>query len=159
MAKENINIIFPTTDITMEIILSSAEDFEANMLSALPSYRSYSLVTNKISLIKLASRIGLVVPESLVIKNKEEILESSENIKFPVIVKPMCSRLYCNGRFVTTSVSYVESREQLLHLYDEKDYLKQPFIIQNIIKGYGAGIFTLFNHGELVAHFSHKRLR
>lgn len=159
IVDEDIDLVLPMTDVTMEIILANYTEFDKRLLKALPRYSSYSQVTNKINLLKLAETIGMQIPKSIIIKNKKALVQAMKGIIFPVIVKPARSKLYYNGGFLATSVSYVESKEQLLQLYEQKEYLKKPFIIQKIIQGQGAGIFAVFKQGKPLAFFCHERLR
>ena len=156
---ESIDLIFPMTDISMELILANSSRFRKNMLHALPSYSSYMVLTDKINLLKLASKLNLLIPESIFIENKRDLLNAINTINFPVIIKPARSRLFYEGKYLATSVSYAESEDQLLNIYERTNYLKKPFIIQKIVSGHGAGLFTLFNHGRPVVYFCHKRLR
>lgn len=159
ITDEQIDLVLPMTDVTMEIILANHTEFDKRLLKALPRYSSYSQVSNKIDLLKLAETIGIQIPESIVIRNKKALIEVVKDIIFPIIVKPARSKLFYNGGFLATSVSYVESKEQLLQLYEQKEYLKKPFIIQKIIHGQGAGIFAVFKQGKPLAFFCHERLR
>lgn len=157
--RHDIQLIFPMTDIAIDIILSHAISFEHSLLRALPSYESYSLVTDKTALIKLASTIGVPIPESVVIENKKQLLAALKHITFPIVIKPIRSRLFSKGRYTGTAVQYANSKEMLLSLYETNEYLRHPFILQRLINGHGVGAFTLCDHGKPIAYFSHKRLR
>jgi hypothetical protein len=128
IAAESIDLVLPMTDITMENVLAAADEFSPSLLRALPSYRSYALLTDKINMLQLASGLGVPIPEFSIIKSKDELVHAAENIQYPVIVKPMRSKLLQEGRFVSTSVQFAETREKLLSLYENNEYLKEPFM-------------------------------
>jgi predicted ATP-grasp superfamily ATP-dependent carboligase len=56
-------------------------------------------------------------------------------------------------------VHYVASEPELLQLYQQKSYLRYPSLVQERVVGAGMGLFGLFNHGELLTTFGHRRLR
>jgi predicted ATP-grasp superfamily ATP-dependent carboligase len=75
------------------------------------------------------------------------------------VIKPSRSRLYLDGGWRRTSVSRVQSKEELIELIQGKPELQQPFMIQREIQGEGCGIFALCEQGEPKVLFAHRRLR
>jgi predicted ATP-grasp superfamily ATP-dependent carboligase len=76
-----------------------------------------------------------------------------------VVVKPGCSLVKDGRRWTKTSVCYAESPEELLRLYRERPYLRQPSLIQRRVIGEGQGLFVLMQEGTPLGMFAHRRLR
>jgi hypothetical protein len=61
---------------------------------------------------------------------------------------------------VSGRVHYAGSPRELRTLYRDHEYLAaHPSLIQQRITGAGIGVFVLFDRGQLVADFAHRRLR
>src|SRR5262245_22099908 len=57
-------------------------------------------------------------------------------------------------------VFYVAGQQELLSTVKENPELhQQPFLMQELIRGTGAGVFTLYHEGRPVVFFGHRRLR
>jgi predicted ATP-grasp superfamily ATP-dependent carboligase len=83
-----------------------------------------------------------------------------KSLKFPLVLKPFRSRIETNEGWLSTSVSYAYSKEELEKIIWEKPYFRDyPFLIQEYIEGEGQGVSALYNQGKLVTFFAHRRLR
>jgi predicted ATP-grasp superfamily ATP-dependent carboligase len=61
---------------------------------------------------------------------------------------------------MAAGVHYAASEAELRRLYEQTEYLASyPSLIQQRIVGAGVGLFGLFDHGELLTAFAHRRLR
>ena len=83
-----------------------------------------------------------------------------DGVQYPAVVKPSRSRFLTDDRWVAASVRYAHSKDELWRLYRDTEYLASyPSLIQERVVGPGVGVFLLFDHGEPVADFAHRRLR
>lgn len=155
----HIDLLLPVSDVAIDNILGSEKTFSPHLLKALPTYNAYSAVSNKINLLRLAADIGIQIPEGTTVLNEHGFYENIDRIRYPVVVKPGKSRMLINGNYVATSVRYAASKDALVHLYRTTHYLKEPFLLQQIVCGPGFGLFSLFDNGNPVAFFSHMRIR
>jgi predicted ATP-grasp superfamily ATP-dependent carboligase len=108
----------------------------------------------KDALQRLAASLGVPTPETIVPKNLDEVRAFVREFGDPVVVKRLSSS---SGR----GLSYT-SREELLAA-DGPAALRGlrfgEFLVQEHVGGASYGVSMLFNHGELRAKFTHKRLR
>lgn len=124
-------------------------------LAVLPAMTAIDTCFDKYATMMLADRIGVPRPKSEVIKNLEDL--HSSTISYPSVIKPACE-------FEAKGVTYA---------YDEKQRTDQVsrwlavmpasahhgVLVQEYIKGSGAGFFALFDHGTPLRVFMHRRLR
>ncbi len=152
-------VLLPMTDVAVELISSRSQDFQANLAIPIPSLKQYRQLSNKYGLTYWAKMNGVPVPESLFLQDGvvEKVLD--QITRWPVIVKPGASLISRNGLWGKTSVHVAGNTDELLHLYEEHWYLKQPSLIQQRIVGEGQGVFGLFSQGQPMALFAHRRLR
>jgi predicted ATP-grasp superfamily ATP-dependent carboligase len=127
---------------------------------AVPSLQAFELVTNKACLIEHAARSGVPVPQTHVVDGQAQLRDVIERVSYPAVVKPIRSRIETGAGWILGVAHYASTRDDLEHLFDAHEYLRShPSLIQERIVGPGVGMFALFDHGELVAEFSHRRLR
>lgn len=154
-----VDILFPMTDATTELVLKHRQEFP-NMEIPFPELSAYEAVTDKSSLFKTARNAGVPVPGTLYFEDADSVNHVSDEIDFPVVIKPFRSRIFNNGGIEITSVKYARSLEELGRTIKKHSWLQNhPFMLQQYIRGHGQGIFILCDRGKLVAGFAHKRLR
>jgi predicted ATP-grasp superfamily ATP-dependent carboligase len=125
-----------------------------------PSLDVFDLVTDKARLLDYARRCGVPVPRTRVVDGTAQLKDVIDSVSFPAVVKPIRSRISTDRGWVLGSAHYAHSRDELEHLFATVGYLSSsPSLIQERIVGRGVGMFALFDRGELVAEFSHRRLR
>lgn len=154
-----IDIIFPMTDATTELVLKNRHEFPDTIIP-FPDFSAYEAVTNKFKLFQTAQNAGIPVPKTLYFDNADAIGYEDTEFSFPAVIKPIQSRILKNGRFEITSVKYAHTFEELDQTIKKHSWLQNhPFMIQQYIEGHGQGIFILCDKGKLIAGFAHKRLR
>ena len=73
------------------------------------------------------------VPVTYFIKNTKDV--SGISLNFPLVIKPFRSRIPFNGKWIGTSVKYVNSLAELEATISKTEYLSGfPFLIQEYIK-------------------------
>jgi len=108
----------------------------------------------KDALTDLAASLGVPTPETIVPKDLADVRAFAREIGDPVVVKRLCSS---SGRGV-----FYTTREKLLADDGASALRGLPFgkfLLQRYVGGTGCGVSMLFNHGQLRAKFTHKRLR
>ncbi len=158
--RERIDVMLPVTDVTTHAVCAHRAQLSCYTRLAVPSLPAFELVTDKASLMGHAARCGVPVPQTHVVEGRAGLRNVLARVSYPAVVKPIRSRIETGTGWVLGSAHYAESREQLEHLFDAHAYLaSHPVLIQERIVGPGIGMFALFDHGKLVAEFSHRRLR
>ena len=155
----DIDAVFPISDIAMHVIGPERAQFERFTRLPSPPAEVFQEISDKYRLMQRAVSEGVGIPETIFVPdgNLKGILDTIA--VFPVVVKPGCSLVKVGSQWKKTSVCYAESREDLLRLYDEKDYLRAPSLIQQRVVGAGEGLFVLMQEGTPLGMFAHRRLR
>jgi predicted ATP-grasp superfamily ATP-dependent carboligase len=160
VANETIDVVLPVTDVTMRSVSLHQDVIGQHCAVAVPPFAAYERVSNKQTLLQIAGQQGVPVPRTIVVSGRNELKAALDRITYPAVIKPVRSRIPTARGWLHGSVHYVDSELELRRHYDERPYLTfYPSLIQERIVGPGIGLFGLFNRGELVVEFAHKRLR
>jgi predicted ATP-grasp superfamily ATP-dependent carboligase len=86
--------------------------------------------------------------------------EVIDRLRYPVVVKPTRSKILTANGWLSATVHYADSEAELRQIYRDTPYLAfSPSLIQERIVGPGVGVFVLFDRGQLLTDFGHRRLR
>jgi len=157
--EHQVDALFPLSDIAMHVIGPEKGRFEAFTHVPTPDAEIFRDISDKYRLMRQAVELGVPIPDTIFVPDGrlEGIIEGVT--EFPVVVKPGCSLVKEHGRWTKTAVSYAASSEDLLRLYRDKPYLRQPSLIQRRVIGEGQGLFVLMQQGVPLGMFAHRRLR
>jgi predicted ATP-grasp superfamily ATP-dependent carboligase len=155
IAREKIDFLMPVGFYSHKAIIGHREMFEAATKLCLPSHEAFSMATSKVQTGAVATSAGVLVPQTFVIRNLDEI--AMLKTKFPVVIK---SQNEIGGRMV----AYAHNTEQLDSKFRElvRSHALKPSeypIIQEFIEGEGVGFFAYYKNGEMQAQFMHERIR
>jgi predicted ATP-grasp superfamily ATP-dependent carboligase len=160
VAREQIDVVMPVTDVTTHAVCATQARLRRHCMLAVPPFQAFELATNKARLLEHARQCGVPVPRTHMIDGRARLSEIIDRVQYPAVVKPVHSRTRTAEGWVLGTAHYAHSRAELEWLYDAHDYLAfHPSLIQERIVGSGVGMFALFDQGQLVAEFSHRRLR
>jgi protein-tyrosine-phosphatase/predicted ATP-grasp superfamily ATP-dependent carboligase len=157
--RTNAAVLLPMTDVAVELLGEHARELEGVVSVPIPSLAQYRQLSNKYELTAWAMRNGLPVPQTLFLPDGAVDRVLDQITEWPVIVKPGASLIKRDGRWAKTSVHVARDADELLHLYEDRWYLRQPSLIQRRIVGEGQGIFGVFAQGQPVVLFAHRRIR
>lgn len=154
-----IDIVLPMTEVTTNVILRNRDKFK-NVNIPLCDYEVFNRISDKYELFLTACKLDIPIPKTIFCDNSKDALSNVDKLDFPVVIKPNRSRILIDGNWISTSVKYAKSVEDLQSLFKEYDYLdNNPFLIQQYIEGTGQGLFALYDKGSNKVLFSHKRIR
>jgi len=157
--QRDIHIIFPMSEVTTYLILKHREEFPGISIP-FPDFKAFDMLTDKWRLCELSQNLGVTIPETFFIENPEKVSAIYPDLKFPVVMKPFRSRIPFDQNWIETSVKYANSIVELHHIINQNAYFRNyPFLLQEYIHGTGQGIFTLYNQGNPIAFFAHRRIR
>lgn len=156
----SVTFILPITEATAYVLLKYRNELPASVVLPFAASNIVDRVANKNELFRLARQQGVPVPESLECRDVSEGLEKLDRIEdFPVVLKPARSKILLEHEILTTQVVIAASREEAEAALKLHSYFNYPFTIQSFIRGHGQGVFVLFDRGEAVCFFAHRRLR
>jgi predicted ATP-grasp superfamily ATP-dependent carboligase len=160
VSRGGIDVVLPVTDITTHAVCTRQEAIRAHAALAVPPLAAFNSVSDKATLVAQAKRCGVPVPRTHLIENARRLLDVLSGLEYPVVVKPTRSRVPVEGGWLSTTVHYAGSPQELVDLYQHTPYLRSfPSLLQQRIVGPGLGVFMLFDRGRLVSEFGHVRLR
>jgi predicted ATP-grasp superfamily ATP-dependent carboligase len=160
VAREHVDVLLPVTDVTTHSVCALQDRLEVHTALAVPPLDAFEIVTHKGRLMEYAASLAVPVPRTHCVDGLESLERVVDRVEYPAVVKPVRSRLRTEDGWVPGRVHYAGSPQELRTLYRDHEYLAaHPSLIQQRIAGAGIGVFVLFDRGQLVADFAHRRLR
>ena len=155
LKSKKYELLIPTHSKDTYIISKNFEQISNYVSLPLVDYEKILLANNKKKVTRLASKIGIPVPETIYPTNLRD-LEKVE-IKYPVVIKILDGSGNKGLEYAKDKAELIKKYRNLVEKYN-LDNTQYP-IIQEKIVGYGAGTSFLFFNGNSKFFFSHKRLR
>lgn len=157
--REHIDVVFPMTEQSIYSLNQIKDQLGENVILACAPPEKMEAVSNKYTLFQLAENLGVDIPKTLYVADHDDFQRQKNQITiFPVVVKPAFSKIQEGAKIISTGVMFASSLNELIHLYETKPALRYPSMIQEMITGEGAGLFTLFDQDRHLALFSHRRI-
>jgi hypothetical protein len=159
VVRENIDVIFPMTDITVWP-LSCWQGHCLSAKIAVSPCKSVELVSDKYQTIRLAEKLGVPVPRTKIISSENDLDGVlSENWRCPVVIKDRFSMRWENGKGIAGGVDFACSAEELAAKVKLKLEKSADIAIQQFAIGVGIG-FSCFAIGdEIFWPFQWERIR
>jgi predicted ATP-grasp superfamily ATP-dependent carboligase len=151
------DFVIPVTDASILALLPSRSRL-ADCAILGPEHDSFLGISDKDAVLRLASRIGLAVPRQTRLSTPSEPMDSG-SFGWPVFLKPSRSVTGAPGRRTKLSVQIMHGPDRLRAALGALPTEAYPVLVQEQISGPGVGIFALRWDGELLAAFSHRRIR
>lgn len=157
VAAENVEVLLPVGDITTGLVAANRGRFEPACQVPFGDAATIARASDKVELMQTAARLGVPTPRTWYCCEPGE--QIPEALTFPTVLKPHRSRVRTNRGWVSCSVSYAKDRDEVRAALRARPRHEFPVMLQERIVGPGIGIFVCYDHGEMVAVFSHQRLR
>ena len=155
----DIDVLIPVADVTTLLLTQHSNDYFSSCMIPCPDYATVSRAADKAEITRLAQKIGVPVPRTIFLNNRDDIRYENIDIPYPIVIKPSRSRIFIDDRWEYTSVCYARDVTQLREILKNKPKYEFPILLQERINGPGIGIFLCAQNGKTIAHFSHRRLR
>lgn len=104
----------------------------------------------------LSEEYGILNPKTYYYEDYENINKLSKNLHYPVVIK---QRISTRSKGVLYAYNEKDFKKRYIGLITNNMNILEYPIIQNYIQGEAYGVSLLYNHGEKIANFVHKRLR
>jgi predicted ATP-grasp superfamily ATP-dependent carboligase len=154
-----VDVILPVSDVTTHAVCRLQKEIGSACALAVPSLEAFEQVTNKLTLLDLADRARIRTPRTFFAATIAELDELRTRIVYPVVLKPVRSKMRTKDGWVAAAVEYADSAEGFGRWLDSHREAAGPWLVQERIFGAGIGAFALFDRGEIVAEFAHRRIR
>jgi len=155
----NVKMVLPLTDVAIEVIAERRAWLGEDVVLPIPSLEQYRRLSDKYQVTLWAEREGIPIPQTVFVPNGDATDVSRHIRDWPVVIKPGRSLVKVDGKWQKAGVLYAHDRDDLLRCYERQPVLKAPSLIQERVAGDGQGVFGLFDRGQPVALFAHRRLR
>jgi len=110
---------------------------------------------------QLVSSMGIAVPKTIVVSTSEQLLNVTNALRFPLVLKPVASEeLSSDGKVRSGGrPRYASNLAQSEEAFLDISRRASSVLVQEFVEGEGTGYFALMRHGELRAEFAHRRIR
>ncbi len=155
----NADVVLPMTEASLLAILPEREQF-ANMLIPFADLNAFVRVSDKRGVLAAAQEVGITIPAQQTLNSMSDVEQlQMDKLTFPLVIKPSRSVAGEGGDRAKFAVQHAANTEELRDIFREIDVRAFPLLLQQRVVGPGVGIFVLLWDGELVAAFSHRRIR
>lgn len=154
-----VDLVIPVTDEVAMPVSAERERFEEVSTLALPAAGALMTAANKHQTLALASRLEVPVPRTALVLTVPEAVDRAAALGWPVVLKPLASRVYRQGGGVEAfHVGYASSPEELARQMSALEG-RCAVLLQEFYDGVGHGVELLLHRGRPLAAFQHRRLR
>jgi predicted ATP-grasp superfamily ATP-dependent carboligase len=157
VAEFDIDVILPVTDVSTLLVTEHRGRFEPNCRVPFAPVEVIARAADKVDVIDTARRLSIPVPKTVTVPTPDTAVPL--DVTYPVVVKPHRSRHRVNGGWLSSTVTYADSPQQLAAEIAARADVEFPLALQEKIPGPGLGIFMCYDRGALVGLFCHRRLR
>src|SRR5436190_3207101 len=156
-AAGDLDLIVPVTDELMLPLAAARERFAGLCALAIPDDAALATAADKAATVRLAERLGVPVPQSVLVQNSEEALSAAPQLGWPVVLKPATSFQLRDGMGERFSVAYADGPEMLKARMDALAG-RCSVLLQEYCAGEGSGVELLLENGRPLMTFQHRRL-
>jgi predicted ATP-grasp superfamily ATP-dependent carboligase len=155
-------VIMPVNDFEIFPLLLNKDDIEKHCIFPFVNFETFLKTVNKKETIDIANKIGIRTPETIILDSKTVLNKIANDINYPSVIKPKSQTDWnlekdIRTRYVTEK-NYVNNKNEFIAFF-KKNKEHENYMIQEYIRGIGAGTAFLFNKGQLRASFAYKRIR
>lgn len=155
-----ISFLLPVTEATTYVLLRYRDELPNHIVLPFSAADAVEQLANKNDLFQLALEKNIPIPDTVFCNDAEEGLKALNDLEhFPVVLKPYKSKVLTDGGIESTQVIVANTRQDARTAITSNGFFRFPFSIQSFINGTGQGVFALFDHGDPVCYFAHRRLR
>jgi predicted ATP-grasp superfamily ATP-dependent carboligase len=155
-------MVMPMTErTTLPLSAERERVFAAGGRLALPTHETVLRAFDKRLTTRLASELGIAVPRTALISERDQIEEAIRVVGLPAVLKPCSSEMVTTSGKVraTAAPSYARTRDEFVAACDAMRRRCHAIIAQEFVSGRGEGYFALMREGAPRAEFAHRRIR
>jgi predicted ATP-grasp superfamily ATP-dependent carboligase len=157
--EHRIDILLPMTELTTTLLLTNQAAFPGTIIP-FPDKETVDSLANKCTLMRMARELDIPTPRTWYADDPGSLPIDLDAIAYPLVLKPGKSWLLRQGQWNRVAVRFARNPADAREIL-EKDpaFHAHPFMVQEYTEGHGEGVFALYNQGEPLAFFAHRRLR
>lgn len=161
-ARKMPTLVMPMTEAsTLALSLHRDRIFRAGGLMVLPSHDRVLRAFDKQQTTELAQSLGIAVPRTILVDNRDDAERLARTLEYPVVLKPRASEELGGQGNVRTGgrPRYASTPAEFEAAFADISARSSGVLVQQYVNGEGTGYFALMQHGELRAEFAHRRIR
>lgn len=144
--KESYDVMIPVGLKSNIAVSKFLHKFLEQINTIAPPYQSMKIAFNKDLTFDYAKNIGISIPETKIYYNSDELNNIND---FPRVIKTSDGLIrYCNNKM---------ELNKIIEILKKKSKCGN-IISQEYITGYGCGFYAVYNNGNIISNFAHKRL-
>jgi len=148
------DLLVPATEVALVALNALPEGDALRAKAVLPSRDSLDTALDKQRTWDLARRLGIPVPECVLLEPGAAVPPTPA---FPLVLKPVRSKVQLEDRLVTLEVAIVRHEGQRLEQL--RAWLPHTAVQQQAyVSGRGVGVCLLYERGRKAWHFAHERI-
>lgn len=155
LKKENYTLVIPCDDPSAICLQQYNQEFSKYTKLYLLNTKTFDIVSNKYKTTRIASSLGINVPNNILVDEKYNLQDIIEQFSFPLVLKPISS-------YILNSTE----RNEVKIIYDKKTLIETlnsltpiyPIQIQSFFRGTGVTISVLAKEGNIIIASQHKRM-
>ncbi|MHC4397381.1 MAG: arsenate reductase/protein-tyrosine-phosphatase family protein [Planctomycetota bacterium] len=154
---EKFDLVIPATDNSMLPLVKERATLEKIAKLAVPDDGAFYRTYRKNETAELARRLEVPVPRQVLISREKDITEFDSGWKFPLVIKPVSSKVVKWNKIISLQVSYAYTKEQL---FTKLQNLLQitTALVQEYFVGTSMGVELLASEGKILCAFQHVRV-
>jgi predicted ATP-grasp superfamily ATP-dependent carboligase len=154
--NNNIDILLPVSASATIPLSFHKKRLEQNVTIPISDYEIISKAHNKETMLKIAEKCNVPIPQTFSPKNIEEVQDLADSVTYPAVIKPRKSS-------ASRGIQYVHSKKELLAKYPIYGEVDKTFdfshpLIQEYIPGEIHDVCILANNGKTRAGLTQKRI-
>ena len=157
-AERPLDLLIPVTDETLLPLAAAQARFDGRCRLAIPHVAALDVTTNKHKTLELARELGVPVPRTAVVETAAGALAAAATFSWPIVLKPLSSRLCTPNRIERLEVTYARDTDDLRRRMAGFEG-RCSVLLQEYVAGEGCGVEVLASKGRCLAVFQHRRLR
>jgi predicted ATP-grasp superfamily ATP-dependent carboligase len=157
-ASEHASVVLPIGEPSILALLAERNKLLPAVIP-FPELDAFSALTDKRLLLDEAAKLGIRVPDQVVLNDRAAVETLDvESLRFPIVLKPARSVGEFAGTRSKLGVSYADGPPDLRRRIGLLPAAAFPVLLQQRVVGPGIGIFLLVWNGQVRAEFAHRRL-
>lgn len=157
LEAERYDLVIPTVDKYLVPVIRHRRELEPLARLAIPDDRGFEYTYEKSKTLELARAVGAPCPRTEQVDRLDDLERIAREFKFPLIVKPVSSKVWIGNVRHDLHVELAKDRADLERRLRRLLPLC-PVLIQSFHRGIGVGQEFLTRNGEVIAAFQHDRV-
>lgn len=150
ITQQNVDVVIPTGTTATNYLAFFKDEIEAKTSAKLmvESYDKLSMLTDKWHSVELCQKVGLPVPKTVLVDDKQRVLSELKSFNFPVIAKPRISFASKGVRFFYSYAELESGIDSLTGFVSIDGSDQPPYILQEVVQGTLHDVCALTKEGQ-----------